>query len=68
MRGCVAEEMPCWVNRKEMYRFLNIVYYLIEARTTSIPLGRALGRLFKIFGLKDGRLLEGGRLIQGGAY
>ena len=47
-----------------MYRFLNIVYYLIEVRTTSIP----LGRLFKIFGLKDGRLLEGGRLIQGGAY
>ena len=47
-----------------MYRFLNIVHYLIEARTTSIP----LGRLFKIFGLKDGRLLEGGRLIQGGVY
>ena len=29
--------MPSGVNRKEMYRLVNIVYYLIETQSTSIP-------------------------------
>ena len=36
MRGCGAEEIPSGVNRKEMYRLVNIVCYLIETQTYTV--------------------------------